>query len=90
MHTDNNGGDGGVADLIQGNTVRNCSTGGYGVFVFAPYVSATVEANSVTGCAVGLAAFGSEVSGQGPSFSNNNVNGAAAKTTDPTGTTAPT
>jgi len=86
VHTDNNGGDGGVADLIQGNTVRNCSTGGYGVFVFAPYVSATVEANSVTGCAVGLAAFGSEVSGQGPSFSNNNVNGAAAKTTDPTGT----
>ena len=86
VHTDNNGGSGGAADLIQGNTVHNCPTDGYGVFVFAPYVSATVDSNTVTGCAVGLAAFGSGASGQGPTFSNNDVNGSGAKTTDPTGT----
>jgi nitrous oxidase accessory protein NosD len=80
VHTDNNGGKGGVADLIQGNTARECKTDGYGVFVFVPYVSATVESNKVSGCAVGLAAFGSAVAGEGPTFSNNLVNGTGAST----------
>jgi hypothetical protein len=83
VHTDNNGG---VADLIQGNTVKDCNVDGYGIFVFAPYLSATVDSNTVKGCYVGLAAFGSIVSGQGPTFSNNDVKGSGAKTTDPTGT----
>jgi Right handed beta helix region len=86
VHTDNNGGFGGVADLIQDNTVHDCKVDGYGVFVFAPYRSATVDSNTVMGCYVGLAAFGSQVSGQGPTFSNNDVKGSGAKTTDPTGT----
>jgi hypothetical protein len=86
IHTDNNGGFGGVADLIQGTTVRDCTVGGYGIFVFAPYVSATVDSNTVKGCSVGLAAYGSQVSGQGPTFSNNTVQSDGAKTTDPNGT----
>jgi len=86
VHTDNNGGSGGVADLIQGNKIRACTSGGYGIFVFAPYVSATVTANNIKGCAVGLAAFGSSVSGQGPTFSNNKVDGSGATTTGPNGT----
>ena len=46
--------------------------------MFAPYVSATVEGNKVSGCAVGLAAFGSQVSGQGPTFTANTVDGTGA------------
>lgn len=86
IHTDNNGGSGGVADTIEGNTVRSCTTDGYGIWVFAPYVSATIESNQVEGCAVGLAAFGSQVAGQGPLFKANDVQGDNATTTDPTGT----
>jgi hypothetical protein len=78
IHTDNNGGSGGEADLIQGNTIRECKADGYGIFVFVPYVSATVEANKVAGCAVGLAAFGGAVSGEGPTFANNVLNGTGA------------
>jgi hypothetical protein len=84
VHTDNNGGEGGSADLIKSNVVRECTTNGYGIFVFVPYVSATVEGNRITGCAVGLAVFGSAVSGQGPTFSGNRANGTAAATTGPT------
>jgi nitrous oxidase accessory protein NosD len=86
VHTDNNGGSGGAADLIWANTVSECKPDGYGIFVFAPYVSATVEANKVKGCYVGLAAFGSAVSGQGPTFIGNRVGGTGAITTDPAGT----
>lgn len=86
IHTDNNGGEGGTADLISGNTVRNCTIDGYGIWVFAPYVSAAVTNNAVSGCYVGLAAFGSQVSGQGPTFAGNVVTGNGAATTDPTGT----
>jgi hypothetical protein len=86
IHTDNNGGSGGVADTIKGNTVRSCTTDGYGIWVFAPYVSATVDSNQVSGCAIGLAAFGSQVAGQGPLFKGNDVDGGKATTTDPTGT----
>lgn len=86
VHTDNNGGSGGSADLIKGNRVRECNSDGYGIFVFVPYVSATVESNRIRGCAVGLAAFGGAVSGQGPTFAGNYVNGSEATTTDPAGT----
>jgi hypothetical protein len=84
IHTDNNGGFGGSADVIRSNRVSACKTDGYGVWVFAPYVSATVSSNSVKGCAVGLAAFGSQVSGQGPKFVNNVTNGRGAASTEPT------
>jgi hypothetical protein len=86
IHTDNNGGFGGVADLIEGNSVKECSSNGYGIWVFAPYVSATVESNKVKGCYIGLGTFGSNLSGQGPKFANNRVSGAGATTTDPNGT----
>jgi hypothetical protein len=86
VHTDNNGGEGGVADLIKGNRVKECKTDGYGLWVFVPYVSATVESNKASGCAVGLAVFGSAVSGQGPTFSGNVVNATGAKTTNNAGT----
>ncbi|MDQ2807761.1 MAG: C25 family cysteine peptidase [Chloroflexota bacterium] len=59
VHTDNAGDSGGsVADLIQGNRIPNCSTDGYGIFVYVPYIAPTVRGNTITGCAVGLAAFG--------------------------------
>ena len=47
-------------------------------------ISATVESNKVSGCSVGLAAFGSAVSGQGPTFSKNVVNGTGASTSNRT------
>ncbi len=84
IHTDNNGGSGGSADLIKDNKVSACKTNGYGVWVFAPYVSATLEGNKVSGCAVGLAAFGSQVSGQGPAFIANSVDGTGATVTEGT------
>jgi nitrous oxidase accessory protein NosD len=80
VHTDNNGGAGGTADVIKGNIVRECKANGYGIFVFVPYVSATVEGNAVNGCAVGLAAFGSAVSGQGATFTANRLSGTGALT----------
>jgi hypothetical protein len=86
IHTDNNGGFGGTADVIRDNLVENCTVNGYGIFTFAPYVSATVDSNTVSGCYIGLADFGSNLSGQGPTFSDNHVSGLGAKTTDPNGT----
>jgi nitrous oxidase accessory protein NosD len=86
IHTDNNGGAGGAADTITGNTVRSCVTDGYGVWVFAPYVPATIADNRVQGCYVGLAVFGSQAPGEGPTFSDNVVKGNGAETTDPAGT----
>lgn len=82
IHTDNNGGSGGSADVIRGNKVSECKTNGYGVWVFAPYLSATVEGNKVSGCAVGLAAYGSQAAGQGPTFLANKVDGTGATVTE--------
>jgi hypothetical protein len=86
IHTDNNGGSGGTADLIKDNAVRECTSDGYGIFVFVPYVSATVEANKVSGCATGLAAYGGAVPGEGPTFAGNVVNGTGAQTIGDAGT----
>ena len=82
VHTDNNGGSGGVADLIKDNSVSSCKVGGIGVWTFAPYVSATVEGNKVKGCSIGLGAYGSQVSGQGPTFTGNKVDGEGAAVTE--------
>jgi hypothetical protein len=83
VHTDN-AGEAGSADLIQSNTVRECKLNGYGIFVFVPYKTATVESNKVSGCSVGLAAFGGAVAGQGPTFTNNVVSGSGAATSGAT------
>lgn len=79
VHTDNSGDGGGVADLIQGNTVSDCSTGGYGVWTFVPYLAPVIENNTITNCAVGLSAWGqgAPVTHQ---FINNTVNGPARET----------
>jgi nitrous oxidase accessory protein NosD len=82
IHTDNNGGSGGVADKIVGNQISHCKPNGYGIFVFVPYVSATVEDNKVKGCTVGLALFGGAVSGQGPTFRSNQTDSKGASTSE--------
>jgi hypothetical protein len=86
IHTDNNGGAGGTADFIRGNTVRSCMKDGYGIWVYATYASQIVDGNVVKGCYIGLAVFGSQSTNQGPTFSNNVVNGGDATTSDPLGT----
>ena len=78
VHTDNNGGFGGVADLIQGNSVSACKTDGYGIWTFAEYRDPTVTQNTVTGCAVGLAAAGSGSGTHVTTFSDNVVDGTGA------------
>lgn len=88
IHTDNNGGFGGVADTIKGNEVSYCTTDGYGIFTFASRVSApTVESNKVVGCDVAFAAFGSEGIASGPDvkFIDNHASGAGAATSEPEG-----
>ena len=63
IHTDNSGGYlTGGADLIQGNSVTKCTPDGYGIWVFVPYNAPTVRNNTVTGCQVGLGAFGGSFS----------------------------
>jgi hypothetical protein len=73
IHTDN-GGTSGSADLIEGNAVSDCTPGGYGIWVFVPYLAHTVNANTVTNCAVGLSAWG-QGAAVTPSFTNNTVTG---------------
>jgi nitrous oxidase accessory protein NosD len=86
VHSDNNGDSGGSADVIEGNKISACNTNGYGIFVFVPYLSPTVKANKVKGCYIGVAEFGSGVSGQGATFSENKIDGTGASTTEPGGT----
>lgn len=74
IHTDNNGGDGGTADLIQNNTVTNSTAGGYGIWVFAPYVAPTVDGNTISNVDVGLANAG-QFNPVTPMFTNNMVDG---------------
>jgi hypothetical protein len=77
VHTDNAGGNGGVADLLSGNQVSGCPADGYGVWVFAPYIAPSVDQNTITGCAVGLAAFGQQLPVT-PTFTKNTVTGSHA------------
>lgn len=74
VHTDNAGDGGGVADLIEGNTVSDCTPGGYGVWVFVPYIAPTVNNNTVTNCSVGLSAWG-QANPVTTQFTNNTVTG---------------
>ena len=82
VHTDNAGDGGGTADLIQWNHVSRCTPDGFGVWVFVPYISPVVKDNLVTGCAVGLAAFG-QGSAVTTSFTDNVVSGQGAATSAP-------
>ncbi len=58
IHSDNNGGSGGVADVISGNTVQNSDVNGYGIWVFAPYRAVQVLNNTVSNVDVGLTSAG--------------------------------
>lgn len=77
IHTDNAGGFGvGSSDLIEGNKIYNSQAGGYGIFVFVPYIPVIVRGNTITNVDVGLSAFG-KAAGYNPTttFANNVVNG---------------
>ncbi|MBI2723860.1 MAG: right-handed parallel beta-helix repeat-containing protein [Chloroflexi bacterium] len=74
VHSDNNGGFGGVADSIHDNTVSNCQANGYGIWTFAPYLNISVANNTVTNCAVGLATAGQNAPST-TTFTNNRVDG---------------
>ncbi len=58
VHTDNAGDGGGTADVLAGNTVKDCLANGYGVWTFVSYLPPAVHDNTVEHCAVGFAAFG--------------------------------
>jgi nitrous oxidase accessory protein NosD len=77
VHTDNNGWFGGVGDVIRGNAVEDCTLDGYGLWTFGPYLEATFERNTVRGCSVGMAAFGSSATTT-TTFRDNAVDGAGA------------
>jgi hypothetical protein len=75
IHTDNAGefaSD--TPDLIEGNTISNCKADGYGIFVFVPYMGPVVNNNTITGCAVGLSAWG-QAQPVTTQFTNNTVTG---------------
>ncbi|HLZ72860.1 MAG TPA: NosD domain-containing protein [Dehalococcoidia bacterium] len=81
VHTDNAGGGGpSVADLIQDNTVKDCTPGGYGVWSFVSYVAPVFENNTVGNCDIGLAAYGTQQPVT-PAFYDNTVNGSGAANT---------
>lgn len=63
IHTDNAGGGVITGDVISGNAVSDCKPDGYGIWVFVQYSAATVENNTISGCAIGLGAFGGSFSG---------------------------
>lgn len=77
IHTDNAGGGTIPGDVITGNTVSDCKPEGYGIWVFVQYSAATIENNTVSGCAIGLGAFGGSFSGPTVStvFRGNTVTG---------------
>jgi hypothetical protein len=94
IHTDNSNGFGtNVADIIKYNTISSCTTDGYGVWDFVPYVAPVISNNTVTGCAVGLGSFGSAnpvttvfthniVDGTGATVSSGSSIGAYISTTE--------
>ncbi|MBK8127941.1 MAG: T9SS type A sorting domain-containing protein [bacterium] len=73
LHTDNNGGFGGVADLIQNNFVDDGAVNSYGIWVFFPYLNVVLDNNTVNNNDIGLFAWGGS-GGQGQ-FTNNDVDG---------------
>ncbi len=81
VHTDNAGGAGGaVSDLIQDNTVKDCTPGGLGVWSFVSYVAPVFENNTVSNCDIGLAAYGTQLPVT-PAFYDNTVRGSGGAST---------
>ena len=79
VHTDNAGSvAGNTPDLISGNKVSSCAPGGYGVYSFVPYLSPTIQNNTISGCTVALAAFGDATTGVTTNFQNNTATGLGA------------
>lgn len=76
IHTDNSNQHSSNFDLIKNNTVT-CNGTGYGIFTFVHYQGPKVENNTVTGCAVGLSAWGSNTTDPAI-FSGNTVDGTGA------------
>ena len=74
IHTDNNGGSGGTADLIQGNNISNIATGGFGILVFLPSLNVIVEENTINNADIGIGNIGQEVSAT-PVFRRNTIDG---------------
>lgn len=68
------------SDLIQGNTVKDCTPGGYGVWSFVSYVAPVFEDNTITNCDIGLAAYGTQQPNT-PAFYDNTVRGAGGANT---------
>jgi hypothetical protein len=60
IHIDNNKKPAaGIADdLIQNNTVHDCTPGGYGIWMFVSHADALIDSNTVSLCSVGLAVLG--------------------------------
>jgi len=74
IHTDNNGGSGGIADTIRNNTVTNSPAGGYGIMVFAPYQPVQVFENTITNVEVALTNAGQNAAVT-PLFTRNVIDG---------------
>lgn len=78
VHTDNAGGVPNTpSDLIQGNTVKDCTPGGFGVWSFVSYVAPVFEDNTIANCDIGLAAYGTERPVT-PAFYDNTVSGSGS------------
>lgn len=59
IHTDNPGlAAGSTPDEVVDNVITGCTPEGFGAFAFVPSLPVTFRRNRVTGCTVGLAAFG--------------------------------
>ncbi len=74
IHSDNNGGLGGVADVIDNNLVQNSDVFGYGIWVFAPYRNVQVSHNTVKNVDVGMACAGQNAPVT-PVFFENEIDG---------------
>lgn len=92
VHTDNNGGSGGVGDVIEFNTIACNVDDGYGIFSFANYRDVTIQDNTISACAVGLGAFSGRTDDASPLFTThflrNQVDGTGATVSTPGDTTA--
>ncbi len=74
IHSDNNGSYGGIGDVIHGNVIEDCSTNGYGLWVFASRLNNSVDGNTITNCSVGMAMAG-QYAAVTTAFTNNVLDG---------------
>lgn len=74
VHTDNNGGSGGIADVLEWNNVSNCASDGHGIVVTSAFLDVSVHNNTITECAHGLSV-DTRSSVAWPTFFYNDVDG---------------